>query len=342
MKASLRCLPAVVLAFVLAACQKPAPPAAAAAAAAGDGATGTESAQAKPAGPAARPAATGFDIDRVPVSSAPLGEFPYFSLPDGYQAMNEPVDMDYTRFPFWTGDRFEWVEGRSHESSIEAAEEKTFSEVELRRNFESLLASVGAVKVTSSRIPGEETEKLGDDVTQAHIEGLGDVYNDPVDVYVIRRPDRNIWIHFTANSAMANWLVLETKPFVATAHLISAGEMKQRLDSTGKVALHVNFATDSTAIEPASIPQLEQVVQLLGDDPSLRLSVDGHTDDTGDARHNRTLSEGRARAVVGALLARGIDGTRLQAHGYGDARPVADNGTEAGRAENRRVELVKQ
>lgn len=348
MKLIVRCLPVLALVLSLAACQKPAASTEAAAAPGGaPAATSTTPAAtgAEPAAEAATPATpadAGFDIESVPVSNAALGEFPYFALPDGYQAMNKPVDMDYARFPFWTGRGFEWVEGRSHESSIEAADGKTWSEFELRKNLETLLASVGAVKVASSRIPREWSDKLEDDTKQGHIEGLGDIYNEAATVYVIRRADRNIWIHFVTTSAMGNWLVMETKPFVASAKLIDASAMKKSLDDTGKVALHVNFGTDSTVIEPASKPQVEQVVQLLEDDGALRLSVDGHTDNTGDPAHNKALSEGRARSVVAALVTRGIDDARLQAHGYGDSRPVADNGTEAGRAQNRRVELVKR
>src|SRR3546814_14655207 len=90
---------------------------------------------------------------------------------------------------------------------------------------------------------------------------------------------------------------METAPFEAKAELINASAMKQGLDSTGKVALQVKFATDSTVIEASSKPQVDQVVQLLQDDPSLQLSIDGHTDNTGDGQHNQVLSEGRAESV---------------------------------------------
>src|SRR3546814_1302475 len=115
---------------------------------------------------------------------------------------------------------------------------------------------------------------------------------------------------------------METPPFAAAAKLINASAMKQSLDATGKVARQVNFATDSTVIEASSKPQVDQVVQLLQDDPSLRLSIDGHTDNTGDGQHNQVLSEGRAESVVAELVARGIDAARLQAQGYGDSQPV--------------------
>src|SRR3546814_1157490 len=97
---------------------------------------------------------------------------------------------------------------------------------------------------------------------------------------------------------MGNWIIMETAPFEPTAKLINASAMKQSLDATGKVALQVKFATDSTVIEASSKPQVDQVVQLLQDDPSLQLSIDGHTDNTGDGQHNQVLSEGRAESVV--------------------------------------------
>jgi outer membrane protein OmpA-like peptidoglycan-associated protein len=90
------------------------------------------------------------------------------------------------------------------------------------------------------------------------------------------------------------------------------------------------------------LPQIDQVMKLLKDVPALRLSVNGHTDNNGNAAHNQQLSEGRAKAVVAALLAKGLDSARLAAKGFGQQQPVADNAQEEGRAKNRRVELVKQ
>jgi outer membrane protein OmpA-like peptidoglycan-associated protein len=81
------------------------------------------------------------------------------------------------------------------------------------------------------------------------------------------------------------------------------------------------------------------VAGLLRQDPELRLLVEGHTDATNTDAYNLGLSERRARAVVAALVKRGIDGARLQAKGFGKSRPVADNATAQGRALNRRVEI---
>ena len=108
------------------------------------------------------------------------------------------------------------------------------------------------------------------------------------------------------------------------------------------MALYLNFDTDKTALRPEAQPVLAEVLTLLRQSPDLRLAVQGHTDNVGAPTHNQQLSEGRARAVVAALTAQGIEPIRLSASGFGPTRPLADNATEAGRAQNRRVELVRQ
>ena len=82
--------------------------------------------------------------------------------------------------------------------------------------------------------------------------------------------------------------------------------------------------------------------KLLTENPELRLTVQGHTDNTSTPAHNQQLSAARAQAVVAALTAQGIAAARLQAAGFGQTQPLADNATAAGRARNRRVELVQR
>ena len=84
------------------------------------------------------------------------------------------------------------------------------------------------------------------------------------------------------------------------------------------------------------------MLKLLQTTPDLRLAIEGHTDNAGTPAHNQTLSEARAQAVVANLVGAGIAASRLTAAGFGQSKPVADNATDEGRAQNRRVELVKQ
>ena len=116
----------------------------------------------------------------------------------------------------------------------------------------------------------------------------------------------------------------------------------RQLTSEGRVSLYgIYFDTDKTDLKPESEPVLAEVQKALTQNPSLRLTVIGHTDSTGGQEHNQTLSQGRAEAVVLALTSRGVAQGRLTAQGKGDSQPVASNDSEEGRSKNRRVELVK-
>ncbi|MCF8145244.1 MAG: OmpA family protein [Deltaproteobacteria bacterium] len=122
---------------------------------------------------------------------------------------------------------------------------------------------------------------------------------------------------------------------------VKAGELLEALDKDGHVAVYINFASNSAVLDESASPVIREIVGMLKENPDLRVKVEGHTDSTGDAEANRRLSRDRAEAVVGALTGAGIAKERLMAAGHGASRPVADNATEAGRAKNRRVELVK-
>ena len=94
-------------------------------------------------------------------------------------------------------------------------------------------------------------------------------------------------------------------------------------------------------LRPESGAQLDVVAALMASQPQLTLQVIGHTDSTGSVSGNLTLSAQRANAVVDALVQRGVKVSRLSAIGMGSNQPIASNATEAGRAQNRRVMLVR-
>lgn len=101
----------------------------------------------------------------------------------------------------------------------------------------------------------------------------------------------------------------------------------------------VYFDTDKSRIEPDFAARLDRVAAVMRDNPSLRVEVQGHTDNVGRAGYNRKLSEARAASVRRYLVDKGVAAERLTVRGYGYERPAASNDTDAGRARNRRVEL---
>lgn len=125
---------------------------------------------------------------------------------------------------------------------------------------------------------------------------------------------------------------------------VDAGAMKKSIADSGTVSLYgILFDFDKDTLQQASKPTLDEIAKLLRDDPSLQLTVVGHTDAKGANAYNLDLSRRRAVNVRSALVANyAIDEGRLQSRGAGASEPVASNEDEEGRAKNRRVELVKR
>ena len=125
---------------------------------------------------------------------------------------------------------------------------------------------------------------------------------------------------------------------------VEAADLGAGLDRDGRVSVYgIFFDSGEAAIKPESKATLDEIAALLKARPALKLYVIGHTDMTGTLAQNRTLSEARARSVVNALVKNyGVDAARVEGHGVGPLAPVASNTEEAGRAKNRRVELVER
>ena len=112
--------------------------------------------------------------------------------------------------------------------------------------------------------------------------------------------------------------------------------------TASKIVTHgINFDIDKSTIKPQSMGTLNMIVSVLKSNPNLKFEIDGHTDNTGKAAHNLTLSQQRAEAVKAQLVKMGISASRLTTKGFGDTKPISDNTTPEGRANNRRVEFIK-
>lgn len=134
-------------------------------------------------------------------------------------------------------------------------------------------------------------------------------------------------------------------PIVITNVRLAAGgnmNMIGKKFTETKIVTHgITFDIDKSDIKPQSMGTLNMIVGVLKNNPGLKFEIDGHTDNTGDAAHNLTLSQQRADAVKAQLIKMGIDGSRLSTKGFGDTKPIDTNNTPEGRANNRRVEFIK-
>lgn len=123
---------------------------------------------------------------------------------------------------------------------------------------------------------------------------------------------------------------------------VDAKEMFDAINKVGFIALYINFETGKSDIKPESQPIVDQIVEMLKQNSDLKISIEGHTDNVGSDKLNKTLSENRAKSVMNALVSAGIEKSRLSSKGWGSTKPIADNSTEDGRFKNRRVEIVKK
>lgn len=101
----------------------------------------------------------------------------------------------------------------------------------------------------------------------------------------------------------------------------------------------LTFATNSAEVKPGLYPELDRIAAILNQYPQTLIRIEGHTDSTGTEAYNQDLSERRAGAVKNLLIQRNVQGSRMQAIGFGKTMPIASNDTESGRQMNRRVEL---
>ena len=136
-----------------------------------------------------------------------------------------------------------------------------------------------------------------------------------------------------------NWQTIKEKLGIATRDSgVQVSEQKEGLKVN--VPGSISFATGSASIEPRLFPTLDRIASTLNEYPASTVTVVGHTDSMGDAQANQELSARRAAAVADYLVQRGVQRSRIVVQGRGENEPIADNTSDAGRAQNRRVEML--
>jgi outer membrane protein OmpA-like peptidoglycan-associated protein len=147
---------------------------------------------------------------------------------------------------------------------------------------------------------------------------------------------RKIWVQIPGSD--------ESPAYVGNIRVAAGGKkLYDALAASGRVATHgILFDTGSDHIRAESTPTLKEITTMLAEHPDLSLTIEGHTDNVGDAQANMALSAKRAEAVKAYLVGKGVSADRLTTAGLGASKPAAPNTTVEGRQQNRRVELVKQ
>jgi OmpA-OmpF porin, OOP family len=185
----------------------------------------------------------------------------------------------------------------------------------IQRNYETAITSLGGRKISGTDVPAQGTH-----------------------LFFVEKAGARTWISLDNSDNLIVLTFLEEKKMT---QVVTAGQLADAISKQGFATLYINFDTNKADIKAEDKPALSEVVTMLSKDKTLRISIEGHTDNVGNAAANKSLSEKRAQSVMAALAAGGIEAKRLQAKGFGSEAPVADNRSEEGKAKNRRVELVK-
>lgn len=332
-------IPALLAIGLLCACNKPASQDEAAS-------TGPIAPPAADTAPVAAPggpvAPQPWDPSNVPESTAALPPFPFFNPLEGLSGVGDEANRD-RRFDveyFVAGDRLHKVEGRVFREIYPLAGERPYSALEFQRQYEQAVTALGGVKTAG---PVQTETYFPERPEQPAANGSCWQFSCDANFYLIRQGGKEYWISVgTASIPLHGYVtVAERQAMAQTFSFLTADALKAALDANGHVPVYIEFDVDRATLRPGARPAVNEIIKLLRQHGDLKLSIEGHTDDTGTAARNRTLSAERARTVQAAIVAAGIDAGRLRTAGYGADRPLVANSSDENRARNRRVELVR-
>jgi outer membrane protein OmpA-like peptidoglycan-associated protein len=207
----------------------------------------------------------------------------------------------------------------------------------------SIVCRIGTETITSQQIPMDWTKPIRQELwlqkgrMRLYLNGERVFDVNQIELGQIASLDAHLFANQTPNQP-EKFVGFQRARFAE-----SVPDFSEVITSTGRYACRgILFDTDSDRIKPESAPVIRQIARILEANASLQVRIEGHTDSVGDAAHNLDLSKRRAEAVRAALVGQfNIDGARLSATGLGATKPVEPNDTPQGRAQNRRVELVR-
>ena len=330
-------LTGLCLALGLTACKK-APDTSAASVPSQTAVAPTTATDAAPSASAANAEDTAFDPSALPTANVPLGAFPYIALPEGY-SYNGTKTLDYDRFMFAINGKIVPLEGRVFKAPLQRVDNTEVSTVFIEKSFVNFMESLGAKKLNDTQIDYKVYELAHYDTEKSDV-NMGQVTH----TYGLKTQEgQPVIFQLGLNSPRYNIMLL--KDFKQTMSLLppeaQADKLQKTIATDGKAVLHINFDTDKASLQADGSLIVDEIAKVLKTDEKLKLSIEGHTDNTGSPERNLILSKDRAAAVRDKLVALGIDTARLKTAGFGSEKALAANDTDANKARNRRVELVK-
>lgn len=295
-----------------------------------------------------------FDWNTVAQSTAEIGAFPYLSAPAGfYIQLKDGYDesktgysyfFDFNKLIIFNGQHFYNAEGKIAKMKFRMKEENAeWNQYKFDSSVDKYLISIGAKLIGKLKLTNAQTEFLNkDDEMNIYQHMIGDPYNEPVRFYALNHAKGKMMFQVFSNTASGEAAVVELAGFEQTIKAPTAVQMKKDIDANGKAILNINFDTDKSNLLPDGQKVVDEILTLMKNDATLKIAIEGHTDNAGSAIRNKQLSAARANTILKSLTSRGINANRLTAAGFGAERPLVPNDSEINMAKKRRVELVKK
>jgi len=270
-------------------------------------------------------------------------------MPNYYLYNCEEVEFGSMKFPVGIPDinnenliKSETIEGKIMVFNFLLKDDKNpASGLQIMRNFQNASNNSGGV------IKGEYQgwckgtyEFSGNDINGGTIPFGNSCTNWSLTIK-FSKENKDIWVYVQMSGDGEGYdMVIAEKEVMKQD--IQANEMYEKVNSGDALTLYINFESGKSAIKSESQNIVEELYKMLSSNPTLKIIIEGHTDNVGSAASNKTLSEQRATSVKNSLVNKGISADRIKTLGFGQDKPVADNSTEDGKAKNRRVEIKKQ
>lgn len=287
--------------------------------------------------------ASNFDLNTIPVSDIDLGDFPFFTAPKDAKYINNVKPKDFDFVVFVTPNEIFEVEGKTFRAWVHPENGKDISGRYLFKSYDDAIIKAGGVKIFEGNLKEERLEKYNELVTYKGSDGTFIPSDDSQLVaYVINHKSGPIYIILEKKDfGTSSIQIVQSAAFEQTIEKITSDQIVDDLTKTGKSILYINFDVDKATLTADGNNIVNEIAEGLKNNPSLKINIEGHTDDSGDKTQNKKLSMQRSEAVVSALQSKGITKDRLVAKGFGAEKPLVSNDTEENKAKNRRVELVK-
>ncbi|SFC31814.1 OmpA family protein [Kaistella jeonii] len=274
-----------------------------------------------------------------------IGNFPFITAPKNWKIANEKEGLSeyfpYEKMENYTGSGFYTTEGRLGVIHFEGDD---YNQRFFDKSILSYLDDLGAKKIHQGTLPSDDESRSinKENMYSGKYRTVGiSASTDPISLYAFKNNGKNYMVNVQSNSAQGEIFIMEIEPFQQTIKKYTSQQMLSDISAKGKAILNINFDTDQSTLKPDGAVIVEEIVKLMKENPNLKISIEGHTDNSGSATRNKILSDERANSVLNTLAGSGINKSNLKAKGYGSEKPLVDNDNEENKAINRRVELVK-